>query len=371
MRTEFPVSLTDEQMMLRDSLQHLLQDLESFEQRRHRLSAPDPDRMALWEPLTELGVPGALLDEAHGGFDGSVATVAMIAGEFGRFLVVEPLLETAMISTRLLAQPIKQEDAPSGVVEGAQVVILAHDSGADPFAGPRLQARRSDGGIVVSGVLRAVRHADVADEFLIPLMLEGKTVLYRVPSNATGLEVRPFRTLDGAGAGDLMLEHLSLDQAIAGKRAGEAEQALTEALEWGLFALVAETHGIVSALNGQTFEYLGSRQQFGQPLAAFQALQHRAADMHIAAEELSATLAVLIEAFTHPPSPRRSIAISAAKVVADVTGHLVGNEAVQMHGAMGVSDELIVSHYFRRLATIRQELGTADIHRLRYGSLTR
>jgi alkylation response protein AidB-like acyl-CoA dehydrogenase len=144
---------------------------------------------------------------------------------------------------------------------------------------------------------------------------------------------------------------------------------LHDALEWGLFGLAAETAGIVGALNHATFSYLNTRKQFGVPLSSFQALQHRAADMHIAAEEIAAAVDSAIESLAAPAGVIRSAVLSATKVVADLAGHRIGHEAVQMHGAMGVSDELNISHYARRLAAIRAELGGAEIHRQRFRSL--
>ena len=147
-----------------------------------------------------------------------------------------------------------------------------------------------------------------------------------------------------------------------------AQTILHDALEWGLLGLAAETLGIAEALNGITFRYLNTRKQFGTALAGFQALQHRCADMHIAAEELSAVLELALAAMAQPPSAQRSALVSAAKSAADAAGRRIGHEAIQLHGGMGVSDELNVSHYARRLVAIRAELGSAELHRLRFGA---
>jgi alkylation response protein AidB-like acyl-CoA dehydrogenase len=143
---------------------------------------------------------------------------------------------------------------------------------------------------------------------------------------------------------------------------------LDDALEWGILGLAAETAGIVAALNATTFTYLMTRKQFGTAIGNFQALQHRAADMWIAAEELLAIVELGIGSMASAPSAGRARVVSAMKLVANKAGRRIGNEAVQLHGGMGVSDELIVSHYFRRLAAIRNELGTDDAHRLRFRS---
>ena len=143
---------------------------------------------------------------------------------------------------------------------------------------------------------------------------------------------------------------------------------LTGALERGLFGLAAETAGIVITANTATFRYLGERKQFGVPLGSFQALQHRAANMEIAAHETLAMLELAIEGLSSDVGGNRSALLAALKAIADTTGRLVGHEAIQLHGGMGVSDELNISHYARRLATIRAELGSSDVHKQRFGT---
>jgi alkylation response protein AidB-like acyl-CoA dehydrogenase len=175
--------------------------------------------------------------------------------------------------------------------------------------------------------------------------------------------------MDGAGAADLQLNAVRLPPAALMTFDVSPQTVLHDALEWGLLGVSAEAAGIIGALNRATFAYLNSRKQFGASLATFQALQHRAADMFIAAEEVSAAVNHAVAALDEPPGIARSAAICAAKVTADIAGRRVGHEAVQMHGGMGVSDELNVSHYARRLATIRAELGSADTHRQRLASL--
>jgi len=152
--------------------------------------------------------------------------------------------------------------------------------------------------------------------------------------------------------------------------AGEAaEAALLDALETGITGLAAEAVGILRALNETTFAYLGTRKQFGATLASFQALQHRAADMQIAAEEAEILTRRAIEAMDGPAGAARSALVSAVKTVIDAAGRRVGHEAVQLHGGMGVSDELDVSHFMRRLAAMRAEFGSADLHRARFLAL--
>ena len=362
---------TEEQSLLGESVHRLLAEANEFEARRRRLRAQRPDRLAIWPQLTELGILGAAFDEAHGGFAGDARTVAVIMAQLGVSLAVEPYLATAVIAGRILQRAV---DAPhtqliESVLAGTEICVLAHDAGSDPFATPGVQATLAANDVVLAGSLRCVRHADVATSFLVATREGDAIALYHVPQEQPGLSIDTYRLLDGAGGGDLTFKNARLPAAAKLTFDTDARAVLHEALEWGVLGLAAETAGIVDALNKATFAYLGTRKQFGVTLSTFQALQHRAADMFIAAEEIVASVDAAIEALGSTPSAARSAMLSAAKVVADTGGKRVGHEAVQLHGGMGVSDELNVSHYARRLATIRAELGSAEQHRFRFGSL--
>ena len=219
---------------------------------------------------------------------------------------------------------------------------------------------------MLNGLIRCVRHADVADDFLVTAWLDKDVAIFRVPNSALAFET--YRLMDGACAADLLLREIAVDSKSRLSFATPAMTVLGDALERGLLGLAAEVLGIVSAANYTTFRYLGERKQFGVPLATFQALQHRVADMAIAEQELRALLELSIESFAQPRGAHRTALLAALKCVADSTGRRIGNESIQLHGGMGVSDELNISHFARRLATIRAELGSADVHRQRFSA---
>ena len=363
-------AISEEQQLLADNLRRLLAESNEFEVRRRRLCGAPPDRLALWPQLAEMGIIGAAFDEAHGGFGGDPRTTAVVLFELGISLAVEPFLAAPVMAGRILQHCTNSwaSELIAALISGSSVCVLAHDAGSDPFADPGVLARRDSGGVTLSGQVRCVHRADIANGFLISAMSDSSIAIYYVPRNAEGLLIETYRLIDDAGAADLTMHELRLAADALLTFDTSAKEVLDDALEWGLLGLCAETAGIVSALNRATFSYLTTRKQFGVPLASFQALQHRAADMHIAAEEIFAAVESAIDALQTPPSAARSAALAACKVVADVGGRRVGHEAVQMHGGMGVSDELNVSHYARRLAAIRTELGGADVHRLRFGA---
>jgi alkylation response protein AidB-like acyl-CoA dehydrogenase len=364
-------AVTEEQRQLGESIQRLLAETNDFDSRRKRLRAKKPDRMALWPQFAELGVIAAAFDEAHQGFAGDPRTVAVVLSALGEALAVEPYLANAVIAGRIL-QSSSSSLAGRLIKEsiaGDSVCVLAHDAGTDPFSAPSLSLDVDATGTVLNGTLRCVRHADVAGSFLVAAANDGVVSIHHLPRDAPGLSLHAFRLIDGAGAGELVLRSVVMPPESRLVFADDTAGVLHDALEWGLLGLTAEVAGIVGALNRATFAYLGNRKQFGVPLATFQALQHRAADMFIAAEEIATAVNYAIDALCTSPCATRSAALCAAKVIADSGGRRIGHEAIQLHGGMGVSDELNVSHYARRLCAIRADLGSADAHRLRFASL--
>lgn len=356
----------EDERLLADSIGRFGATANEFETRRQRLAEPAPNRMALWADLAELGVQGASVPEAAGGLGGGPGALGVVMEALGAALVVEPVLAVAM-SARLLEHATDGLALVAGLVAGTEVPVIAHQEGADPFAPPRLAARRGPDGWCLDGAKPAVRHGDVATIFLVSARGEdGAAMLFSVPRDAAGLTVAPLRLIDGAGAADLVFAAVPAEPLAP--RDGAAV-ALADALDWGLSALAAETAGIIAQANRITFEYLAVRKQFGTTLASFQALRHRAADMAMAGEEAAAMAARAIAALDDPPSPARSRIVLSASLACDEAGRLVGHDAVQLHGGMGVSDELVVSHYARRLAAIRHQIGAPDIRRARLATL--
>ena len=363
---------SEEQRLMEESLGRLLAEANEFEHRRKRLRAERPDRMALWPQLAEMGVMGAAFSEEHGGFGGDARTVAVVMEELGRALAVEPFLAAAVIAGRVLqrwSDEAARTKAIESIIGGEAVWVLAHDAGDNPYAAPLLKVGLQNGVYAFEGVVRNVRHADVADTFLITARVDEDVAIFAVPRDSAGLNVESYRLIDAAGGGNLHLRGLRLPASARLKFSTAVRSLLDDAIDWGVLGLAAETAGIVDASNRATFSYLMTRKQFGTVIGNFQALQHRAADMYIAQEELQSAVESAIEALGQSHGNARLVAVSAAKVIADSRGQRVGAEAVQMHGGMGVSDELNISHYHRRLVAIRAELGSADLHRQRFGGL--
>jgi len=363
------IARTDEQRLFGETLRRFLHAENDFELHRQRLNADRPDRLALWPGLADIGALGAAFDEASGGYAGDARTLAIALMELGRALAVEPFLACAVVAGSIVAAQTDAEVARESIgriMAAASIPVLAHDGGADPFGAPLCVADERGETYVLNGLVRCVRHADVADEFLVTARLRNDVAIFRIPRGS--LAVSPYRLMDGTAAADLQLREFSVARHARIVFTQPERRVLAGALQRGLFGLAAETAGIIVAANVATFRYLGERKQFGVALGSFQALQHRAANMAIAEQELLAMLELAIESFAPDAESGRSTLLAGLKVVADTAGRLVGHEAIQLHGGMGVSDELIISHYGRRLATIRAELGSADVHKRRFGT---
>jgi alkylation response protein AidB-like acyl-CoA dehydrogenase len=362
---------TDEQQMLAQNVARLLSEEHSFEARRRpqRGSSQHP----VWPALVDLGVVGAAFDESHGGFAGDARTIAVVMAELGAALVLEPFMEAAVVAGRILqhwADDSARRAALEALIGGRWIVVLAHSPTGTSDARVSVRALQTTDRTGLTGNITCVRHAPLAGSFLIPaIAADGSTEIYQVPRECPGLVLQTYRLIDGAIAADLQLRDVAIQTAARMRFDTNAQAVIEDALEWGILASVAETAGILQALNHATFSYLMTRKQFGVPLGSFQALQHRAADMYMAAEETLAVVDEAVESFSSGPARARSALVSAAKVVADTAARRIGDDAVQMHGGMGVSDEVIVSHYARRLIALRCGLGGADAHRRRFGSL--
>lgn len=362
----FILDQVEEQRLLADSLRRTLKAKHDFETRRSRLSRKQPDRLRLWSTLAELGALGLAFPEESGGLGGKPSDIAVMQEALAGSLLVEPLIAATVTAGRILLAAAGE--TARGLVEatiaGERIPILAHTEGFDPFAPPKLRATRRGAGYVLSGSKPAARHADVATDLLVSARLEdGSTAIFLVEPDQPGLSRENLRLIDAAGAADLAFD--GVEVAEGAKLEVDALPAIHDAWEWTLAALCAETAALIAQANQATFAYLAVREQFGQKLGKFQALQHRAADMFISQTEAEALATQAIDALVLPPSPERSRNILLASLGCDAAGRLVGHEAIQLHGGMGVSDELIISHHARRLTAIRNQVATADARQAR------
>jgi alkylation response protein AidB-like acyl-CoA dehydrogenase len=344
---------TESKSLIEQTLRRFLVDCYDPAARRARLAKAVVDYREHWDTLAQLGVLALAFGEDAGGLGASPKDLSDVIRVLARGLILEPFADTAIVAGRILAAGVdagKRADAIASVIEGSRVTILA--GGRDALC-DRLRCERAGGGLRLTGTLRVVPYAAHADDWLIVANdTSEQPMIVRIAAEPFRASLADYRLMDGRPAADMTFddEPVSLDDVWL--EGDAAHSALRLARYDAVNVLCAEAVGIMEELIAVTGEYLRTRVQFGTPLAAFQALQHRYADLYMVYIEslaVSREFAGALGSADQDDLPR--LAFSAALVV-DKAARLVGHEAIQMHGGIGVTDELMVSHHNARLAVI-------------------
>ena len=363
----------EEQLQLADALKRWIARDYTFDARRAIVGSPAGVSDAAWATLAELGLTALPLPEAHGGFDGDAVDMFVVMRELGRGLVVEPYFAT-MLGAEFLRRG------------GAHGALLDRVAGGDLKLACALGERQSrhdlrdvatravqdGGGWRLDGEKKVVPHGAQAGVLIVSARSagaqrnEGGITLFAVPLDAPGVVVRDVRMLDGQRAADVLLRdvRVGLDAVIG--TAGAGWDILDAAADYGVGLLCAEALGAMDALFAATLDYLKTRQQFGVPIGKFQALQHRMADMYVHLEQARSMALLAAVRLAEGNAAERRRAVAAAKYRVGQAARFVGQQAIQLHGGMGVTDELPASHYFKRLSTIELTLGDCDHHLARF-----
>lgn len=362
-------NFTEEQQQLADALRRYLDKNYGFEARQAIVKTPEGVSAAHWTAFVELGLTALPVPAEQGGFDGSPFDMLVVMQELGRTLVVEPYWATAVgVEALKLAGADDGQNAQLLERVAAGEIKLAaafHEPGAryDLFALETL-AKETGDGFALTGSKSVVQHGAQADYWIVPARLAGEVALFMVARDAKGVEVSDYRTIDGQRAATLKFDGASA------RRLGDAGAATWERVaDYATFLLCAEAVGAIDALNHATVEYTKTRQQFGVPIARFQALQHRMAEMLIHGEQARSLTYLAAARYSSASPDERRHAISAAKVRVGQAARYVGQQAVQLHGGMGVTNEVAAAHLFKRLAIIETTLGDVDHHLERFASL--
>jgi alkylation response protein AidB-like acyl-CoA dehydrogenase len=370
-------NLTDEQRALSEMVQRFLAREYGFEARKKILRSPEGWSREIWGQLAEMGLLALQVPEAQGGMAPAVVETMLTMNALGKALVVEPYLASAVVGTALvrsLAPKDVADDLLPAMAAGERIAVSAHGEPGARWDLARVEtaARRSGSGWVLSGRKSVVLHAPAADLLLVtartsgaPGDPEGLSVL-AVPSGTAGVERVAYPTIDGQQGADVLLSGVEVPgEALLGPEGGAAP-ALEAAFDLGTAAICAEAVGVLQATLDATLEYTRTRKQFGVPIARFQALQHRMADMLMHVEQARSMSYLAGMHASSPDARERRRSVSAAKVTVGQACRFVGQQAVQLHGGMGVTDELAVSHGFKRLLAIEQTLGDTEHHLERF-----
>lgn len=360
--------LTDEQAALRSSLQRIFASEYSFERRQDMLATAFGHSLHFWRLLAEQGVLGAGLPEEHGGFGGPVETM-IVMEEIGRGLVLEPYMSSVLVVgglVRDLGTQAQRADLLPRIIAGKCRGALAHHEADARYnlGHVKATARRHAAGFALNGTKTVIQDGAVADVVVVTAQDEeaGGLSLFLLDSSASGLEWTRYRMQDGRSGADLGLEDFQVtEQQLLGQR-GAGLPAIEQAVDFSIAALCAEAVGALEAVNSATLEHLKTRKQFGQPIGRFQVLQHRMADMFLMATQAKSMSCLATGRCRETDPVERRRALSAAKAFVGKAARFVGQQAVQLHGGMGMSAELSVSHYFKRLTLINATWGDVDHH---------
>jgi pimeloyl-CoA dehydrogenase small subunit len=363
--------LSEDQRLLKESVDRFITDQYGFEQRKKYMREPAGYSPAMWDQITEIGLLGLPFEDTLGGFGGGGVETAIVMEAFGRGLVLEPYFATVILGGGLLRRAAPEAMlgalAPR-VAAGKLKLAFGHVERHSRYdLGDVTTTARKDGsGYVLNGAKSVVIHGDAADTILLTARIGGERRertgigLFLVDPASPGLSRRGYPTQDGLRAAEITLDNVRVP---AGDVLNDNALPMIEhVVDEAIAALCAEAVGAMQAMQDLTLEYLKTRKQFGRPIGSFQVLQHRSVDMLVALEQArSMALFAAVMAEESNPIERRK-AISAAKVQIGRSARHLGQEAIQLHGGIGMTNEYAVGHYFKRVTMIDQMFGDADTH---------
>lgn len=369
-------NFTQEQQQFADALRRWIEKDYTFEDRQQIVRSTQGISGKAWGTLAELGMTALPVPEAQGGFNGSAVDMMVVMQELGRGLVVEPYFAT-MLGAEFLKLADGHEALLEQIASGTLKLAcaLGERQARHDLSDIATTAKANSDGYLLNGTKTVVIHGAQVDMLVVSARSGGDQrdtggiSLFVVPTDTAGLTRRDYRTIDGQRAADIVLDQVQVPSSALLGPTGAGWDILEAATDYGTSLLCAEAVGAMEALNAATLEYLKTRQQFGVPIGKFQVLQHRMADMFMQLEQArSMAMLAAVKAATGTTDERRR-AVSAAKARIGQAAKYVGQQAVQLHGGMGVTNELPAAHYFKRLTMIDMTLGDTDHHIARFVAL--
>lgn len=365
--------LTDDQRLLGDSVARLLATEYGFEQRKTLLKTPTGWSETLWQRYAELGLLGLPIAEDYGGFGGGPVDVMLLMQAFGRHLVLEPYLATVVLggtALRLAGNAAQQGAILPEVVAGTLKLAFAHYERQARYDLTDIltTATPQADGFVLEGAKSVVLHGDCADKLVVSARTAGGRddadgiSLFLVDAEAPGLARRGYALRDGTRAAELSLTHVQVPREALLGELDNALPVIRRVVEAGIAATGAEVIGAMEAMQAMTLDYLKTRQQFGKPIGDNQALQHRAAEMLVAMEQGRSMAMLATMSLEEVDAVERARSMSMAKVGVGQAGRFVSQNAVQLHGGIGMTEEYAVGHFFRRVMVIEHLFGDTAAH---------
>lgn len=373
-------SFSEEQSLLQDSVQRYIQNSYTFDARQKLLKTDDGFSRENWASFAELGWLALPFSEESGGFGGTAVETMILMEEFGKGLVVEPYVSTVIMAGSVIeagGTAAHKEGALTEIMAGTKLASLAY---VEPQARFNLSdvttTASADGdGYTINGFKGVVLGGPSADLLVVPARTSGEQkdesgiTLFLIDASAAGISRRDYPTIDGLQASEITFENVSASADDVLGEVGEGLALLELGINNGILAVGAEAVGAMEVLYKTTVEYCKTREQFGQPIGKFQVLQHRMVDMFMEHEQSKSLLYMAALRMSNDDEVEAKKAISALKVQIGKGGRFVGQNAIQLHGGMGMTDELNVGHYFKRITAIETLFGNVDHHLKKYANV--
>ena len=371
---------TEEQTMIKDSVSRFVRDEYDFDTRRSIIDSEEGISRKFWTMFAELGWLSVPFAEEYGGFGGSVEDIAAVMEELGKGIVVEPYASTVVVFGGLLSasdnSALKEEVIPT-VIDGSCMGSFACVEAQSRYelSDVATTAVAADGGYIINGEKTVVANGGTANKFVVSARTSGGQFdrdgvsLFLVDATTAGVDVKSYKMMDGLSAATVTFKDVVVTESQLLNAAGEGMALIDQVMPQILMALSAEALGIMATLNTLTVEYTKVRQQFDTPISSFQALQHRMVDTFMACEQTKSMLYRGLCQAGEDDREALSKSVHALKATVARYGRLVGEEAIQIHGGIGMTDELNVGHYVKRLMMINVSFGDGDFHQKKFNQL--
>ena len=372
------ILLNETQALLKDSAEKFIERDYSFDVRRLVSSSEEGFSRVIWNKFAELGWIGLSMPEEYGGWGGNLVDLSVLFEEIGRGLIVEPFLSTSVLGGSLInyngSESQKKSIIPD-LINGKLLLAFAFTERHSRYnlADIETTASNTGEGYIINGSKSIVIHGSTADKLIVSARTSGESrdeqgiSLFIVDANAEGIKRRSYQMVDGLSGAEIILDNVLIPHENIIGEAGLAYPIIEKVIDEACIAICAESVGLMSELVRATVDYLKTREQFGTKIGSFQVLQHRAVDMFNSLELSRALVYRSAETISNVDDTKnRARAASAAKVQVGRSGKLIGQQAVQLHGGMGMTDELSVSHYFKRLTMLGTLFGDIDYHLKRF-----
>ena len=377
---------SEEQTMIKDSVSRFVREQYDFDTRRGIIESDDGISREFWSMFAELGWLSVPFAEEYGGFGGTVIDIAAVMEEMGKGIVVEPYVSTVVVFGGLLSastnSALKEAVIPS-IIDGTCLGSFAYMEPQSRYemSDVSTTATASGDGYTLNGVKTVVANGGTANRFIVSARTSGDQFdrsgisLFLVDSTAPGVEVKAYKMMDGQSAATLTLTDVAVDQSQLLNSVGEGMDLIEQVMPQILIGLSAEALGIMATLNTLTVDYSKTRQQFGTPISSFQVLQHRMVDTFMACEQSKSMLyRGLCESKSVSEGETDGSALAktvhALKATVARYGKTIGEEAIQLHGGIGMTDELNIGHYVKRLMMINTAFGDGDYHQKKFNQIS-